>query len=220
MQFPLEIGWQKLLQAEFDKPYFKNLANTVSKAYLHETVFPPKDELMTAFNVCPPAKVRVVILGQDPYHQVGQAHGLAFSVKAGVRIPPSLRNIYKELQNDLNITPKNHGNLESWATQGVLLLNASLTVLPGKPGSHQKLGWETFTDAVIGALSVNKNHLVFILWGSFAQSKAKLIDDTKHLILTAPHPSPLSAYTGFFGSKPFSKTNKYLEIHGLGTITW
>ena len=220
MQFSLETSWQEVLRDETTKPYYEQLLKSVTEAYRAETVFPPQADLLAAFRLCPFSATRVVILGQDPYHQAGQAHGLAFSVQEGVRIPPSLRNIYKELASDISVPPKDHGNLESWATQGVLLLNSTLTVLPGKPGSHQKLGWETFTDAVITAISTHKEHVVFILWGNFAKSKAALIDETKHLILTAPHPSPLSAYTGFFGSKPFSKTNEYLEVHGLSTISW
>ncbi len=220
MQFSLETSWQEVLRPETAKPYYEQLLNSVTEAYRAESVFPPQADLMTAFRLCPFSATRVVILGQDPYHQVGQAHGLAFSVQEGVRVPPSLRNIYKELASDIPIQPKIHGNLKSWAEQGVLLLNSTLTVLPGKPGSHQKLGWETFTDAVITAISTHKEHVVFILWGNFAKSKATHIDETKHLIPTAPHPSPLSAYAGFCGSKPFSQTNKYLEAHGLGTINW
>lgn len=220
MSFSLEKGWQQALANQYTEPYFTKLITKIREAYQSSTVFPPQYQLTTAFTLCPYDKVRVVILGQDPYHQPGQAHGLAFSVPVGIHIPPSLRNIFKELSSDLGIESKTNGNLEDWAKQGVLLLNTSLTVLPGKPGSHQKLGWETFTDNIIKTLSREKEHLVFILWGNSARAKTELIDNTKHLILTAPHPSPLSAYTGFFGSRPFSQTNTYLEKHHLDKITW
>jgi uracil-DNA glycosylase len=222
MSFSLEKSWQQALATQYTEPYFTKLITKISEAYQSSTVtvFPPKNQLTTAFTLCPFDKVRVVILGQDPYHQPGQAHGLAFSVPVGIRVPPSLRNIFKELSSDLGVESRTNGNLEDWAKQGVLLLNTTLTVLPGKPGSHQGLGWETFTDNIIKILSREKEHLVFILWGNSAKTKAELIDDTKHLILTAPHPSPLSAYTGFFGSKPFSQTNDYLQKHGLAEIAW
>ena len=212
--------WKQVLKDECAKPYFKQLEKTIEVTYNDKLIYPPQRELMTAFKLCPFAAVRVVILGQDPYHQTGQAHGLAFSVPTGVRIPPSLRNIYKELATDILQPVRTDGNLVSWATQGVLLLNTTLTVLPGAPGSHQKIGWETFTDAVIKNISTTKEHVVFILWGNFAKTKIPLIAQDKHLILTAPHPSPLSAYTGFFGSKPFSQANRYLQKHGLTEIAW
>lgn len=216
----LELSWRKRLETEFTQPYFTELNTSVEKAYQNELVYPPQNQLFTAFTLCPFPAVKVVILGQDPYHGESQAHGLSFSVKEGVPTPPSLKNIYKEIASDVGVATPAHGNLEHWARQGVLLLNSTLTVQAGKPGSHQGLGWETFTDAVIKKISDEKEHVVFLLWGKFAQAKRSLIDDSKHLILEAPHPSPFSAYTGFFGCKHFSKTNTYLKEHGMTPIEW
>ncbi len=208
------------MTSEFNQPYFINLITKINYSYIKGSVLPEEENIFNAFNLCPLTKVKVVILGQDPYHGEGQAHGLAFSVPNGIKIPPSLRNIYKELESDLGIAPRTSGNLESWAKQGVLLLNATLTVLPNTPGSHQGLGWEEFTDSIIKQISTEKSHVVFLLWGKYAQAKASLIDAEKHLVLTAPHPSPFSAYTGFFGSKHFSQTNEYLKNHTYTPIDW
>lgn len=220
MTVEIEPSWKKILAPEFEKPYFTELAKAVKAAYLAGPVYPPPKLIFNAFTLCPLEAVQVVILGQDPYHGQGQAHGLSFSVQAGVKNPPSLQNIYKELASDLGTSLRTSGNLETWATQGVLLLNATLTVLPGQPGSHQGLGWEIFTDAVIKTVSDTKEHVVFILWGKYAQAKRSLIDSTKHLIIESPHPSPFSAHTGFFGSKPFSRSNEYLKTHGRKPIDW
>ena len=220
MDLKIEPSWQEALTEEFEKPYFKNLTQTVKQAYLNEVIYPHSKDIFNAFSFCSFSKVKVVILGQDPYHGTHQAHGLSFSVPDGIKTPPSLQNIYKELKSDIGKEISSSGNLEHWAKQGVLLLNATLTVRAGVAGSHQGLGWETFTDTIIKTISDQKEHVVFILWGKYAQAKANLIDQNKHLILTAPHPSPFSAYTGFFGSKPFSKTNEYLEKHRLGEIEW
>lgn len=220
MNINIEETWKAALAAEFEKQYFQTLADQVRTAYLQKKVFPAPKDVFNAFTHCPYDKVKVVILGQDPYHGPGQAHGLSFSVQDGIRIPPSLRNIFKEIQNDLGTKPPRSGNLTRWADQGVLLLNATLTVEQGSAGSHQTMGWETFTDAVIEQLSNNKANLVFMLWGRFAQEKGKKIDYTKHLVLQAPHPSPLSAHNGFFGCKHFSKANRYLATHGLEPIVW
>lgn len=217
----LEESWKEALLEEFGKPYFAEL-----KAFLVEekkkglTIYPPGKEIFNAFNYTPFKDVKVVIIGQDPYHGIGQAQGLSFSVKKGVNPPPSLKNIFKEIQNDLGIAPPNHGELTAWAKQGVLLLNATLTVRAKQPGSHQKKGWENFTDSVIKTLSDKKEKLVFLLWGKFAQAKAELIDTKKHTVLTAAHPSPYSASNGFFGCKHFSKTNAVLTQHGLTPIDW
>lgn len=220
MEITLESSWKKVLETEFSKPYFVELAQKVRSAYLAGGVFPPPKQIFHAFELCPFSNVRVVILGQDPYHGAGQAHGLSFSVPDGVRTPPSLQNIYKELVSDIGITTPSSGNLEHWATQGVLLLNATLTVQCATPGSHQGWGWEQFTDAIIKTISNEKEHVVFLLWGKYAQAKATLIDAEKHLVLTAPHPSPFSAHTGFLGCKHFSKTNTYLENNGTPKINW
>lgn len=220
MNVQIEPTWKAVLEEEFAKPYFANLRETIKQSYLTETVYPPPKLVFNAFDLCPFTAVRVVILGQDPYHGVGQAHGLSFSVPDGVKNPPSLQNIYKELASDLGVPLRTSGNLEDWAKQGVLLLNATLTVLPGQPGSHQGLGWETFTDAVIKTVSDQREHVVFILWGKYAEAKKSLIDESKHLIIESPHPSPFSAYTGFFGSRPFSRTNEYLGTHGQKPIDW
>jgi uracil-DNA glycosylase len=217
----LESSWKKALQEEFGKEYFEKLREFVRGEYQHAIVYPPPKNIFRAFDLCPFDKVEVVILGQDPYHGAGQANGLCFAVGPGQRLPPSLQNIFKEIESDLG-QPLAHktGDLERWATQGVLLLNATLTVRAGAAGSHQGEGWEEFTDAVIRTLSDKKENLVFILWGNYAKSKGKLIDWSKHEIIESAHPSPLSAYNGFFGSKPFSKTNAYLVEHGKTPIDW
>ena len=220
MDVKIESSWKERLQEEFEKPYFQELTEFVRSEYQTKRVYPPPKQVFSAFDHAPFEKVRVVILGQDPYHGPGQANGLCFSVADGITIPPSLRNIYKEIESDLNLPAPASGNLERWADQGVFLLNATLSVLAGQAGSHQGKGWEEFTDAVINKLSNEKEHLVFILWGAYAQRKGEVIDSTKHLILTSPHPSPFSADRGFFGSKPFSKTNAYLEEHGFDPIQW
>lgn len=217
----IQEGWKQQLGEEFSKPYFAALRKMVRAAYKNGGhVFPAPHDIFRAFELCPFDEVSVVILGQDPYHGAGQAQGLCFSVPEGIRIPPSLQNIYKELHTDLGTPLSQSGDLTRWAMQGVLLLNATLTVREGCAGSHQGIGWETFTDAVIKKISDERKEIVFILWGRYAQSKEGLIDGTKHLVLKAPHPSPLSAYTGFFGSKPFSKTNAYLEHHHKKAIIW
>lgn len=220
MNVPLEPSWKKALAAEFEKSYFIELTTKVRDAYLSGDVFPPAKLIFNSLELCPFDSVRVVILGQDPYHGPGQAHGLSFSVPEGVRLPPSLKNIYKEIASDLGKDTPDSGNLEHWAKQGVLLLNATLTVESGKPTSHQGWGWEQFTDTIIKTISDQKEHVVFLLWGNYARAKKSLIDSSKHLVLEAPHPSPFSAHTGFFGSKPFSQTNTYLEQHNLPPIDW
>ncbi len=220
MTVKIHDSWRKLLADEFEKSYFKELTEFVRDEYKTKTVYPPPAQIFHALNVCPPEKVKVVILGQDPYHGPNQAHGLCFSVNDGVQIPPSLQNIYKEINSDLGIEIPKNGNLDRWAKQGVLLLNATLTVVGGLAGSHQKKGWECFTDAVITAISDSQNNVVFMLWGRYAQNKSELIDAKKHLILKAPHPSPLSAYSGFFGCKHFSKANEYLKFAGKEGIEW
>jgi len=220
MNVQIEDSWHRVLTPEFEKPYFSELSRAVRKAYLSKTIFPPPKLVFNAFNHCRFDDVRVVILGQDPYHGPGQAHGLSFSVQDGVHIPPSLQNIYKEIQSDIGTKPPHSGNLERWADQGVLLLNATLTVEKRNAGSHQGLGWEQFTDAVIAKIAQEKEHVVFMLWGRYAQEKGKNIDHTKHLVLQAPHPSPFSAHNGFFGCKHFSKANQYLTQHDLEPITW
>jgi uracil-DNA glycosylase len=217
----IETSWKKILQVEFEQPYFEALTSFIrQETALGKVIYPAGADIFRAFELCPFADTKVVILGQDPYHGPGQAHGLCFSVQHGVAVPPSLRNIYKELHSDLDCAIPEHGNLTQWAHQGVLLLNASLSVEAGKPMSHSKAGWEQFTDATIGAISAHKQHVVFILWGAFAQRKKHLIDGNKHSILEAAHPSPLSAHNGFWNSKPFSKTNALLAQHNLGEINW
>ena len=220
MEVAIESSWKQMLADEFEQPYFKDLAKTVRHSYLSQTIFPAPKNIFNAFTLCPFNQVKVVILGQDPYHGIGQAHGLSFSVPEGIKTPPSLQNIYKEIKADLGIEIPESGNLERWATEGVLLLNATLTVEAGKAGSHQGLGWEQFTDAVIKKISHEKEHIVFLLWGNFARSKAALIDTEKHLVLEAPHPSPFSAHSGFFGCKHFSKANNYLTEHEEAPINW
>lgn len=220
MQVKIEPTWQQALQAEFDAPYFEQLAQKVRSEYAAGPCFPPGSLIFNAFNLCPLPAVRVVILGQDPYHEPGQAHGLCFSVPKGVPLPPSLLNIYRELGSDLGKPLPADGDLSRWARQGVLLLNATLTVRQHQAGSHQRQGWEQFTDAVIRVVSQQRRGVVFLLWGSYAQSKRPLIDPAKHLILTSPHPSPLSAHRGFFGNHHFSQANDYLVRQGQQPIDW
>ena len=219
---PEELGaWQALLQEEFEKPYWRTLAERVDAAYAASTVYPPREELFAAFRMTPPEAVRVVILGQDPYHEPGQANGLAFSVKPGVKLPPSLRNILTELQADCGVTPTESGDLTAWARQGVFLLNSSLSVEAGKAASHQAFGWQTFTAAAVRAVAALPQPVAFVLWGGQARKKAALLaSEAPRLILCGPHPSPLSAYRGFFGSKPFSQINGFLEDHGEAPIAW
>ena len=220
MQVKIEKSWQEVLQVEFDKPYFENLVGFVKQEYASNTIFPPAGQIFNAFNTCPFNNVKVVILGQDPYPGPGQAHGLCFSVNDGIQFPPSLQNIFKEITSDLGIPAPKTGNLTRWAEQGVLLLNATLTVRASQAGSHQGKGWEEFTDAVIKTISEKAENVVFILWGSYAIKKKSLINASKHCILTAPHPSPLSSYRGFFGCKHFSQTNTYLTSKGKTQIEW
>ena len=220
MDVRIEESWKTRLQAEFEKPYFETLTQFVRGEYATTTVYPPGKEIFAAFDACPFDRVRVVILGQDPYHEPGQAHGLCFSVNDGVAHPPSLVNIFKEIASDLGKPMPASGNLMRWAQQGVLLLNATLTVRAHQAGSHQNKGWETFTDAVIHSLAEEREHIVFILWGSYAQRKGAFIDRNRHLVLQSPHPSPLSAYRGFFGNGHFSRANAYLEQHGCEPINW
>ncbi len=220
MQVKIEPGWGHTLADEFAQPYFRSLIDFVKQEYAAGPVYPPGGFLFNAFQHCPFAAVKVVILGQDPYHGRGQAHGLSFSVPEGIAKPPSLHNIFKEIAADLGTPSPVSGNLERWADQGVLLLNATLTVRAGQAGSHQGHGWETFTDAIIRKVSEGREHVVFILWGAYAQKKAVLIDSKKHLVLKSAHPSPFAADKGFFGSRPFSKTNAWLEEHGESPIQW
>ena len=220
MDVKIENSWEERLKSEFEKPYFEVLANFVREEYKTQKVFPSVDKVFNAFDKCPFDAVKVVIIGQDPYHNIDQANGLAFSVNEGVKIPPSLINIYKELATDLGETIPKTGNLEHWSTQGVLLLNATLTVRAHTPGSHQGKGWEQFTDTVIDTLSDECSGLVFMLWGNYAQQKGKNIDANRHLVLKSPHPSPLSAHRGFFGNKHFSKANNYLIGLGKKPIEW
>lgn len=216
----LSTSWEKFLKNEFEKDYFKKLSEYIDIERKTQIVFPPLELTYAALNLTSHEKVKVVILGQDPYHNHNQANGLSFSVNNGITIPPSLKNIFKELQSDLRCKAPRSGNLESWAKQGVLLLNATLSVRAHEPGSHQKKGWETFTDTIIELISKNYEHIVFILWGNFAQQKVKLIDEKKHFIIKSVHPSPFSARNGFFGSKPFSKCNDYLTSVSKETIDW
>jgi uracil-DNA glycosylase len=220
MEVKIEQEWKALLQNEFDEPYFETLIQFVKKEYANYTIFPPGGLIFNAFNKCPVNKVKVVILGQDPYHGVGQAHGLCFSVPEHIPTPPSLKNILKEIIDDVGSTSLTSPNLESWTQQGVFLLNATLTVRMNQAGSHQNRGWERFTDMVMKKLSDEKEHIVFILWGAYATRKRNLIDENKHLVLTSVHPSPLSAHQGFFGNKHFSKTNAFLIAHGQTPILW
>lgn len=220
MEIKIESSWKERLKEEFEKTYFNNLTNFVKSEYATQKIYPPGKLIFNAFEKCPFDKTKVVILGQDPYHEPGQAHGLCFSVPDGVSFPPSLQNIFKEINNDLNIPVPNSGNLERWAEQGVFLLNATLTVRAHQAGSHQNKGWETFTDKVIQVLSESQEHLVFLLWGAYAQRKGELINSKKHLILKSVHPSPLSAHRGFFGNHQFSKTNEYLVANGKVPVRW
>lgn len=212
--------WDKVLDHEYHEEYFKKIVAYINQAYKEREIFPPKSRILRALSLTDYDDVRVVILGQDPYHGVGEANGLAFAVSDGVKIPPSLRNIYKELYNDLGIEPASVGNLECWAKEGVLLLNAVLTVEKDKPASHKFLGWENFTDAIIKSLNDKDTPVVFILWGNFARSKKSLITNPKHYVIESTHPSPFSANYGFFGSKPFSKTNDFLKKNHLKEIDW
>ena len=220
MKVQIEESWKQQLQEEFEKPYFEALTHFVKNEYAQGVVYPPGKLIFNAFNLCPFDRVKVVIIGQDPYHGPGQAHGLCFSVNDGIAFPPSLVNIFKELKNDMGVEKPASGNLTRWAEQGVLMLNAILTVRAHQAGSHQRQGWETFTDAVIRKLAEEKEHLVFILWGGYAQRKGAFIDRNRHLVLASAHPSPLSAYNGFFGNKHFSRTNEYLIAHGEQPIAW
>ena len=212
--------WNPILRAEFERPYWGELQSFVAAERAAHTVYPPHGEVFRALHLTPYDEVRVMILGQDPYHGPGQANGLAFSVADGIDVPPSLRNIYTELESDLGIAPPGHGNLEAWARSSVLLLNATLTVRARAAASHQKQGWETFTDKVLEAVNEKKDRVVFILWGASARKKKALIDETVHVVLESPHPSPLSAYRGFFGSAPFSKANAALTEAGLDAVDW
>jgi uracil-DNA glycosylase len=222
MNVKIAAGWKKYLQNEFEKAYFIELAELLrNEIKSNQVIYPPGPSIFNAFNATDFDNVRVIILGQDPYHGHGQAHGLSFSVQNGVKPPPSLINIYKELEADLGIVmPRDYGNLSSWAAQGVLLLNATLTVRANQPNSHAGIGWQTFTDAVISMLNEKKENLVFMLWGNFARVKGQNIDEKKHLVLKAPHPSPFSADKGFFGCRHFSQANSYLMKHGLAPIDW
>jgi uracil-DNA glycosylase len=221
MKVEIDDSWKKLLQDEFEKPYFEQLTKFVTQEYSINSCFPPENQIFEAFNLCALEDLKVVIIGQDPYHGVGQAHGLCFSVNDKIPHPPSLKNIFKEIETDLNISYPSSGNLERWAKQGVLLLNATLTVKARKAGSHQKKGWEQFTDAVITKISNKKENVVFLLWGGFAKKKGLKIDTTKHCVLETGHPSPLSANRGYwFGNKHFTKTNNYLKNNSLIQVKW
>ncbi len=216
----MTTDWNPLLRGEFDKPYWTDLQRFVQDERARLTVYPPHPEVFAALHLTPYADTRVMILGQDPYHGPGQAHGLCFSVRRGVPAPPSLANIHKELASDVGVPVPDHGNLERWAAQGVLLLNATLTVRAGQAGSHQGKGWETFTDEVIRTVASKDDHVVFILWGGSARKKKALIDVDRHTVVESPHPSPLSAHNGFFGSRPFSRTNEALVAHGQPPVDW
>jgi uracil-DNA glycosylase len=216
----VRTDWNPVLRGEFTKPYWPELQSFVAAERARYTVYPPEEEVFAALHLTPYAETRVLILGQDPYHGPRQAHGLCFSVRHGVRIPPSLANIHLELRDDIGITPPDHGNLEAWAHQGVLLLNATLTVRAGQAASHQGRGWETFTDQVIRNVSAKQQPVVFVLWGSYARRKRALIDTSRHTIIESAHPSPLSAHNGFFGSRPFTRANAALSAAGLDPIDW
>ena len=220
MNVRIDESWRERLQSEFDAPYFALLTDFVRHEYATTRVYPPGSQMFAAFDACPFDKVKVVILGQDPYHEPGQAPGLCFSVNDGVPFPPSLQNIFKEIHDDIGTPVPMSGDLTRWANQGVLLLNATLTVRAHQAGSHQNKGWEQFTDAVIHRLAQERENLVFILWGSYAQRKGEFIDRSRHLVLQSPHPSPLSAHRGFFGNRHFSRTNEYLTAHGIEPILW
>ena len=220
MEVKIEESWKERLNEEFEQPYFSELIEYVKNEYHSQTVFPLGKLIFNAFEQCPFEKVKVVILGQDPYHGPGQAHGLCFSVPDGIAFPPSLLNIFKEIKQDLKTESPKSGNLQRWANQGVFLLNATLTVRAHQAGSHQKRGWERFTDAVIHLIAEQKENVVFMLWGAYAQQKGEFIDKQRHLVLYSPHPSPLSAHRGFFGNSHFSKTNDYLLANGKSAIIW
>jgi len=220
MDVKIEKTWKNILKNEFEKDYFLKLTKYIHTEYEQQTVYPEGKLIFNAFDHCPFDQVKVVVLGQDPYHEPGQAHGLCFSVQEGTALPPSLKNIYKEIRSDEGYEPNKSGNLERWANQGVLLLNATLTVRAHLAGSHQNKGWETFTDAVIHALAEKRTGIIFILWGAYAQKKCAFIDEKKHLVLKSVHPSPLSAHRGFFGNKHFSLANDYLLSQGLIPIDW
>lgn len=220
MDVKIEESWKSLLEDEFNKPYFEQLIAFVKNEYNTQQIFPPGNKIFNAFDLCPVQNIKVVIIGQDPYHSPGQAHGLCFSVQDGIAFPPSLRNIFKEINNDIGTPIPQNGNLTRWAEQGVFLLNATLTVRAHNAGSHQKRGWETFTDAVIKLVSDKTENVVFLLWGAYAQRKEELIDNSKHLILKSVHPSPLSASRGFFGNHHFSRANTYLIEKGKEAIKW
>jgi uracil-DNA glycosylase len=220
MEVNINESWKKRISEEFKKPYFEKLIQFVKEQYATERIYPPGKLIFNAFDKCPMEEVKVVIIGQDPYHGAGQANGLCFSVNDGVPFPPSLRNIFKEIHNDLGKPIPKTGNLERWAKQGVFLLNATLTVKENSPASHQNKGWEEFTDAVIKKINAEKENVVFILWGAYAQKKGAIIDEKKHLVLKSAHPSPFSAERGFFGNKHFSKTNEYLKSKGVKEIDW
>ena len=212
--------WDNILQEEYDKDYFKKIVKFINKEYKEKVIFPPKSQILRALSLTNYNDVKVVILGQDPYHGVGEANGLAFAVSNGIKLPPSLKNIYKELYNDLGIKPSTVGNLECWAKEGVLLLNAVLTVEKDKAASHKNIGWEMFTDSIIKKINEKEVPVVFILWGNFAKSKKNLITNSKHLVIESSHPSPFSVNYGFFGSKPFSRTNKFLKDNNIKEIDW
>ena len=220
MNVRIDDSWKVQLQPEFEQDYFRDLVNFVRSEYATTTVYPPGSQIFRAFDLSPFDTTKVVILGQDPYHEPGQAHGLCFSVDKGVPFPPSLQNIYKEIRDDVGTVVSSQGDLSDWARQGVLLLNATLTVRAHQAGSHQNKGWERFTDAVIHRLAEQREHLVFILWGAYAQRKGAFIDKNRHLVLQSPHPSPLSAHRGFFGNRHFSTANRYLQEHGIEPIIW
>jgi uracil-DNA glycosylase len=220
MEVKIEESWKAKLSDEFDKEYFVKLTEFIREEYKSTTVYPPASLIFNAFNLCPFERIKAVIIGQDPYHGPGQAHGLCFSVREGVEFPPSLINIFKEIQLDLGLNRPNSGNLERWARQGVLLLNATLTVRAHMAGSHQRKGWEEFTDAVIRCINRDKQNMVFFLWGAYAQKKGETIDRQRHLVLESVHPSPLSATRGFFGNKHFSRCNEFLKSHGTDPIDW
>ncbi len=220
MDVRIEESWKNVLKSEFEKDYFKSLAEFVRREYQTKQIYPPAKLIFNAFDECPFDQVKVVILGQDPYHGYGEAHGLCFSVPDNVKTPPSLMNIFKEIEQSLGIKIPTNGNLTRWAKQGVLLLNATLTVEANKAGSHQNRGWEEFTDAVVRLIAEKKSNVVFMLWGAYAQKKASFVDKNKHLLLKSVHPSPLAAYRGFFGNNHFVKANKYLEKNDIAPIQW
>ena len=213
-------SWDNILDSEYHKEYFKNIVKFINIAYKEREIYPPKNKILRALSLCDYNNVKVVILGQDPYHGMGEANGLSFAVSEGIKLPPSLKNIYKELYDDLGIEPSTNGNLECWAREGVLLLNAVLTVEKDKPASHKNIGWEEFTDSIIKLLNEKETPVVFILWGNFAKSKKQFITNSKHLVIESSHPSPFSANYGFFGSKPFSRTNKFLRDNNIKEINW